>query len=209
MIISIHQPSFFAYSGVLEKIAESDVHVVLANAQFERGNYHNRFRLGDGHELWPTYRWLTMSINQHLEPLIDKKYNRPREDWTTIKRKIPEYEDVLAHFDDCIRSGPYLVDVNFAILLKVLELLEVETRVIFDYPTTLRGTERLVDICRRTGASTYLSGPSGPKYLDMKQFKAAGIAVEIQAQVPPRAAVEVLRERAFSPVAKKGAARVG
>jgi hypothetical protein len=41
-------------------------------------------------------------------------------------------------------------------------------------------TGRLVDICRRTGADTYLSGAGGRDYLDLAQFEAAGIRVTFQ-----------------------------
>lgn len=42
-------------------------------------------------------------------------------------------------------------------------------------------TGRLVDICKRLGADTYLSGAGGQGYLDLSQFEAAGIRVAFQA----------------------------
>jgi hypothetical protein len=39
-------------------------------------------------------------------------------------------------------------------------------------------TERLLSICRQSGASTYLSGPAAKAYLDVARFAASGIAVE-------------------------------
>jgi hypothetical protein len=41
-------------------------------------------------------------------------------------------------------------------------------------------TARLVAVCRAVGADTYLAGRDGGVYLDLAQFAAAGIAVEIQ-----------------------------
>ncbi len=41
-------------------------------------------------------------------------------------------------------------------------------------------TGRLVDICGRVGADTYLSGAGGQDYLDLGQFDAAGIRVAFQ-----------------------------
>ena len=47
-------------------------------------------------------------------------------------------------------------------------------------------TGRLVDICKQTGAETYLSGAGGQGYLDMPQFEAAGIDVIFQAYQHPQ-----------------------
>ena len=41
-------------------------------------------------------------------------------------------------------------------------------------------SQRILDICERTGASTYVSGVSGVDYLDLPSFAKAGIAVEHQ-----------------------------
>lgn len=185
MIVSVHQPSFFHYEGGLDKIRQSDLHIVLAHAQFERGNYQNRFRLGE--------RWFTMSVNQRLEPLNKKFYANPRVDFEAIKRRIPEYAGALSRFDDLIQES--LVLTNVGIAKRVCEILGIDTPFVFDGPTELRGTARLVDLCRRAGATTYLSGPSGPKYLDFDLFQEAGIEVDVQERGSARAAVELLLEK--------------
>ena len=41
-------------------------------------------------------------------------------------------------------------------------------------------TARLVALCREVGADTYLAGRDSTAYVDLAQFKAAGIAVEAQ-----------------------------
>ena len=39
-------------------------------------------------------------------------------------------------------------------------------------------TDLLLDICKKTNASTYVSGPSGKEYLDIKMFIENNIDVE-------------------------------
>jgi hypothetical protein len=56
----------------------------------------------------------------------------------------------------------------------------VKTIIDFDYRTDLKGTERLVDICKTYKATSYLSGESGKKYLDLKKFKVEKIKVDFQ-----------------------------
>jgi len=47
MKISIYQPNFFIFSGVIEKLAASDIFVIMGQCQYEKSNYQNRFLLKD------------------------------------------------------------------------------------------------------------------------------------------------------------------
>lgn len=184
MILAAHQPNFFPAGSFYAKARRADVFVLLAHVQYTRGGYHNRFGLGN--------RWYTMGVSQRIEPLIDKRYNAPEDDWQAIKRKLPAYRGVLDGFDDCI--GGSLVETNTAIIRRILDRLGIGCRIVTDHPTDRTATERLVELCQRHGADVYLSGPSGRKYLDMAAFDAAGIRVEWQDAVEPRAVVEMLAE---------------
>ena len=183
MIVGVHQPNFFPYEGILDKIRRCDRFVLLGHAQFSPGNYHNRFDL--------LGRWYTMSVNHALEPLAAKRYRDCARDWATIKRRIhPRYAAVLDGFDDCVVDR--LVETNAAIIRRICERVGIQTEIVMDYPTDLGRTERLVDLCRHYGATAYLSGASGPKYLDFDLFGGAGIDVAVHDGAARRAAVEVL-----------------
>lgn len=188
MILGAHQNNLFVYAGVLERLSKCDLFVLLNNVQFTRGNYHNRFCMND--------RWYTLSMNQSLEPLAAKRYIRPKEDWATIKRRIPMYEGVLGEFDDLLAQN--MCDTNEAILRRVCEKLGITTKIVTDYPTKLKSTARLVDLCTHFGADEYLSGPSGADYMDEEIFHAADVGVRYQLPTPDRrAAIEVLKEGAL------------
>jgi hypothetical protein len=48
-----------------------------------------------------------------------------------------------------------------------------------DFPTTQKGTDRIIEICRHFKADTYLTNPdAGQKYLDEEAMRAAGIKIE-------------------------------
>jgi hypothetical protein len=53
--------------------------------------------------------------------------------------------------------------------------LDIKTQIVFDDPhlTYSNSTDRLIRICRDNHATTYLSGPSGSKYLDFGLFEKA------------------------------------
>ena len=54
-ILSAHQPAYLPNATYLERIAMSDIHVVLDAVQFERGSFTNRNQILCG----GTPKWLT------------------------------------------------------------------------------------------------------------------------------------------------------
>jgi hypothetical protein len=170
MIITIHQPNFFPYYPFFQKMKDSDKFVILENCQFEKNNFQNRFSLNG--------KWYTMSTNKGLDPIITKKYLNPEKDWVRIKNMLPEYRSILGLFDECISDS--LSETNSKIIIKIKKLLNIETEILFDFQTNLTSTDRLVDICLKYGAKTYISGMSGRVYIDIDKFKNNGIDVIFQ-----------------------------
>ena len=70
----------------------------------------------------------------------------------------------------------------------------LNTKIVTDYKSNLKATDRLVDICERNGAESYISGPSGRKYLDLDKFKARDIEVVFQESDSKRTLLEVLKD---------------
>lgn len=166
MKIAIHQPNFCPTKGYFDKIAAVDLFVIMIHCQWEKGKYQNRFHVGD--------QWNTMSVNHGLEPIKDKKYLAPYKDWAKVTKRYPQMET----FDCWICDE--LSATNTGIIVDAMTTLGIKTKMVYDWPTDLSGTERLVDICKTISASEYLSGKSGRKYLDLKQFDEAGIKVSFQ-----------------------------
>ena len=179
MIVSIHQPNFIPWYPFFQKIEESDVFVLLGHCQFEKNNFQNRFNLND--------KWHTMSVNKGLEPITDKKYLNPEKDWNKIKANLKQYCHILDELDECISDN--LFETNVSIIRKLCSILDIKTEIVLDYPTDLKSTERLVDICKHYGATKYLSGPSGKKYLDLSAFP-SNIEVEYQSEQTKKPVLE-------------------
>ena len=179
MIASIHQPNFFPYAGFFQKMDQCDVFVIMMHCQYERQNYQNRFNYQG--------KWLTMSVNRGLEPIRDKYYIKPQEDWDRIKRIVNE--PILDEFDDCITES--LVKTNVSIIRRIAAMLDIETRIVYDYDTELSGTPRLVDICNTYSATGYLSGISGKRYLDFDKFE--GIKLQYQENIDTRPIIDLIK----------------
>mgnify|MGYP003132198225 FL=1 len=180
MKIAIHQPNFMPWNPFFEKIRSADVFVILTHCQFEKNNFQNRFNMLD--------RWNTMSVNKGLEPIQNKKYLEPQRDWNKIKENLKEFRQTLDQFDCLIQEN--LVQTNVAIIKKICRMLDIETEIVLDYPTNLKGTDRLVDICKTMKSTEYISGPSGKNYLELRKF--GDIKVTYHTNVLKRPILEIL-----------------
>lgn len=166
MTISIHQPNFCPRASYFEKIAQCDLFVIMSHCQFNSEAYQHRFNIGD--------KFYTMPVSKRMELIGDTTYKLPFENWARITTKFPK----LHHFDDCVHM--FLNKMNTNIIFKTCNLLGIKTDMAFDFPTPLRGTERLINLCKTFGADRYLSGISGRNYLDLPMFEREGIEVIFQ-----------------------------
>jgi hypothetical protein len=167
--VTIHQPNFFPYSGFWNKMRRADVLVLMGGCQYEKNNFQNRFIHGD--------RWYTMSVNNATETIYQKRYINAQKDWQRIKSGHSNLK--LGEFDACIDGSLFMT--NMMVISKMRQLFGIKTEVTWDKDIHgVTGTDRLVEICKKEGATTYLSGPSGKKYLEMSKFEKAGIEVVFQ-----------------------------
>lgn len=179
MKIAIHQPNFMPWFPFFQKINNCDLFILLVNCQYEAHNYQNRFNVGN--------TWYTMSVdnsNRH-EHILTKKYVNPKEDWDAIKRKFlssnrPEYVEIMSEMDGLIDTSLSLT--NHSIIKKICEILNITTTIILDEKTNLTKTDRLIEICQKHNATTYLSGIGGKNYLNLELFERNGINIEFQSE---------------------------
>lgn len=185
MILGIHQPNFMPWNPFFEKIINSDKFVLLTHCQFQKNKHQNRFNIGE--------KWFTMSVSHGMENIAVKRYHNCIYDWKMIKKKLPEYKNVLNLFDECISSS--LSETNINIIKKICNLLEIKTELLLDYPTNLLSSDRLVDICLYYDCDTYLSGSSGKNYLDLSKFESKGIKVVFHDANIKAPIVNILKEK--------------
>jgi len=177
MRIAIHQPNFFPYYPFFQKMAEVDLFVIMVNCQFEKNNYQNRFEYNG---------WNTMSVNSGLEPIIDKRYINPYQDW----KKIVGRYDKLKRFSSCINGS--LAITNVSIIKDIAKELGIRTEIKLDYETELKGTDRLVDLCNNYGATEYISGVSGANYLELDKFKDIKVIFQDKSKMINKPIIELL-----------------
>tara|TARA_A100001011_G_C14290135_1_gene835784 strand:- start:781 stop:1344 length:564 start_codon:yes stop_codon:yes gene_type:complete len=183
MRIAIHQPNFIPWYPFFEKIQNVDRFIILTQCQFEKNNFQNRFSFND--------KWHTMSVKKGLESIDKKLYINFEKDWNKIKTNLNKYDDILSKLDNCISEN--LAKTNICIIRKMCELLDIKTDIVTDYPTSLKSTDRLIDLCKYYGGTEYLSGSGAKTYLNTNKFK--NIKVEFQNNLNKIHSLEVIKEK--------------
>jgi hypothetical protein len=195
VIVTIHQPEHMPWPGFFHKMAQADRYILLDNVQFKTGNWQNRNRIvtREGSVSFLTVPVLTKG---HTSGIIrDIKINNvekwQKKYWGKVREaycKFPfwkEYQDELGGIVQDFYEK--LFDINMALICFFREKLRITTPMLTAselYPEGRR-TKLLVDLCKRCGATRYISGPDGRNYMDMACWQEAGIEVIFHAFSPP------------------------
>lgn len=194
MIIAVHQPHYLPWLRYVEKIARSDVFVLLDDVQYTKNGWQNRTRIKDA----GGWMYLTVPVlGAFGKPITDVRINTQTrwraKHWTALETNYARaphfrrYRDLLRPLYE--RPWEGLCDWNLATLEALLRALGIRTRFVRSSHLGIcgRGTERIVAICRALGAAAYLTGDyAASRHLDVDQFAPAGIEVQRQGwQCPP------------------------
>jgi hypothetical protein len=190
VIVSIHQPAYFPWLGLVEKVALCERFVLLDNVQFNaRAFQHRTLYSAPG-----TPRYLTLPVHAsgcqqlgtpiHSIPLADpaaparhfrtlaQRYGRTR-GWPRVEERL---RAILA------AQPARLLDIALPTLELTLDCFGVATEVIA--ASSLRATGRkgalMLAIAREAGATTYLSGAGARDYLEPAAFERGGMGLAYQ-----------------------------
>lgn len=200
MIVAVHQPHFLPWLGYLDRMARVDLFILLDHVQFERRNYQNRTHIKlDGRS-----HWLTVPVRQHSqqERIVDKRIDNPpasearwwgANSYRTLKHAYRDAAFFSRYAADVERileaRWDRLVDLNQATLDLLRDELDIRTPLVRSSELDVPGTrsELILNLCRATGADTYLAGQGGSRhYLDREAFAEAGIEIAWQDFQHPR-----------------------
>ena len=174
MIVTIHQPNFMPWYPFFEKMQQADVFILLGHCQFEKNGFQNRFSINNKEES----SWNTMSVKKGMEDIKDKLYLNPSHDWKKLKKRLWKYKDILDEMDGYVSDNLY--NTNKQVIEHLAYKLNIKTKIVEDSPTDLTSSERLLFLCEKYGATTYLAGQGGRDYLDESIFNSKGINVVYQ-----------------------------
>lgn len=188
MKVSIHQPNYLPYIGFFQKMALSDIFVILDTVQFSRDSFtqRTRIRTKDGS------MWLTIPIKKkHYFKQINK-IPLPEDDMWLKKHKLSIISNYSKcnYFDDAFVNDYYSDCSKYTNLQKFNEFgisylkkkFGIHTEIMLasklDIKPDLKSTELLIEILETLGADIYISGLGGKKYIDESQFYMKNMELE-------------------------------
>ena len=187
MVVAINQPCYLPWRGHFALWKQADVFVFYDDVQFT-SNTSKSFFARVQLKTAAGRRWLTVPVHksgkfgQRIDEvtIADQRWaGRHAAAIREAFRGAPHaatVEPVLA----ALQGWERLAELTVATTTVMAELLGVQRDALRASALGVAGSgwERVLGICRKLGASRYVSGLGGLDYLDHEAFDAAGIAVE-------------------------------
>ena len=189
MIVSVHQPQYLPWLGYFDKIDKSDCFVFLDTVQYKVREFQNRNKIRIDNK----WIWLTVPVKikgNARENICDIEIDNTQ-DWATEHRKslqswyskAPFFKQHFPFFEQVFdKKWDKLSDLNIYIIKYILEQLTIKTPLHFEseLKTTKKSTDRILELCQKLNADTYLSGIGGRNYLEEDKFEQANIKLIYQ-----------------------------
>lgn len=196
MILSIHQPSYFPWLGLLHKIAKSDVYMVMDEVQLSDSAFQNRniFLSPDGKE-----KFLTIGFNK--KGYLSRRFcdlEITQSDWQekhlnmlrSYYGKHPFFAEVSPYLEPVFSNKyPLLLSPVFDSMLVCMRMLDISTQVIFQhelqYDRETKKSDLVLSLVKATVADVYLAGVGSKDYMQLDTFQAQNIRVIFNQFVHP------------------------
>ncbi len=187
--IAIQQSDYIPWKGYFDIIRSVDMFVLYDDVQFTRRDWRNRNRIKTPSGLL----WLTIPVkvkekrNQLIKEveIVDGRWAKKH--WKTIcynysgTRYFEEYKSL---FNDAYKEASeikMLTDINLHFLNLINSLLGINVLIkrAEEYSPEGNRSDRILSICRNSGSTEYLTGPSGMNYLNREKFISEGIEISV------------------------------
>jgi hypothetical protein len=185
--VAIVQSNYVPWRGYFDLIASVDEFVLLDDVQYTRRDWRNRNRIKTA----TGTRWLTIPVQvsgRYTQTIAETRVadeGWAAQHWSIVRQSYAEargFAEAAPFVEELYASvpDPSLSEVNRHFLAAICRRVEIGTPLTpsRDYRAEGTKTARLLDICRKAGATTYVSGPAAKDYLEEEAFAAAGIDVE-------------------------------
>ena len=185
--VVITQSNYVPWRGWYAMVRASDTLVYLDDVQFTRRDWRNRNRILIGGQP----KWITIPVNNsgNYHSLIHEiTVSDPRwwESHLSLLKSAYHSQDFFSSFITKIQSAYKALEgldslsaINQRLNEWIFSTLKIATTVrdSREFPSHLKRSERLVEICKFIGANEYISGPAAKAYLDEKLFEENSIEV--------------------------------
>jgi WbqC-like protein family len=192
MKVAISQPTYLPWMGYFDLIDQVDSFVFLDGVQFEKRSWQQRNRIKGSNGL--ILLTVPVSVKGQFGQLIAQVTISDIQDWRKHSRSVEMnyrrarfFEKYWLDFNAVLEAGwktGSLVDLNLAMIRWCMRQLGIEKPMLqsSQMPCTGKRSELLAEICKRLGATCYLSPLGSAEYLleEAQEFTTRGIEVQFQ-----------------------------
>ena len=188
--VAIHQSQYLPWLPYFEKVARSDVFIILDNVQFQMSHGKKKVQNRNQIKTVAGKKWLTVPIMHSFGQLIRDVRIDDNQPWTKKHwRSLEMSYSKAKYFDEIVEirsiygnSWEYLIDLNMACFDHLLRMLGIQTEILRASDLDHEGTrsELVLSLCESVGADIYYAGQGSRDYLDQELLEKAGVRVVFQ-----------------------------
>jgi hypothetical protein len=185
--IAISQSNYIPWKGYFDMIAAVDEFILYDDMQYTRRDWRNRNQIKTSQGV----QWLTVPVRvkgKYHQKIRDTEIDGTMwagEHWKTLTRnysRAPYFSEIAMWLEPLYlkHNFVHISDLNRCFIQAVCAYLGINTVIqnSWDYTLIDGKTDRLADLCKQAGGSSYISGPSALNYIDTKVFMDMGIKLE-------------------------------
>lgn len=182
--VAILQSNYIPWKGYFDLIAAVDEFILYDDMQYTRRDWRNRNLIKTAQGL----RWLTVPV------IVKGRYEQPIKDtlidnngwqdrhWKTFVHQYKKarcFEEISGWLSPLYNNERYehLSNMNRMFIEHICTYIGIKTKISCscDFELVEGKTERLADLCKKVGATEYVSGPAAKNYIDQSVLTKHGI----------------------------------
>ncbi|MFH1957627.1 MAG: WbqC family protein [bacterium] len=178
--IAIIQSNYIPWKGYFDIINRVNEFILYDNVQYTQRDWRNRNKIKTPEGL----RWLTIPVEvkgKYFQKINETKIAQKdwgKRHWNKILQnysKAKYFKDYKKLFEDLYLSSneKYLSQINYKFIKVINKILNIATQISWlnDYEKTECKTKALLHICKKVGATEYISGTAAKDYIEEELFK--------------------------------------
>jgi len=187
MKVAIMQPYFFPYIGYFQLIAASDVFVLHDDVQYIKGGWVNRNRI----LLNGASRMITFPVQKddYDLPINARSYvedKQARKDIINLIKqayaRAPCYRQVFTMLEELMMfEDNNVARFNENLIRRIADYIGLTCKIItssgMEKDDSLAGEQRVLDMCKRLGATDYTNPIGGTELYHQETFQKCGITL--------------------------------
>lgn len=197
--ISIHQPGYFPWLGLLDKINQSDIFVVMDNVQLNDNAFQSRnifFDMNQG----SNYLTIPIAKKGHLDKTIkdmvihDKIWQKKHSKFLIANyKKTPHFEEIFNEIEKIYTNDyKYLFDVLLDSMIILNNIFNIKTQIVLQSSLEYNKEStkgdlvlNIIEALKLQEKTIYLSGTGAKCYQNDKDFTRNNIELKYQNFIHP------------------------